>query len=169
MNSGDIFEHGGRKFIIQIEDDDDAHPPWERDDGHGPVRLGHGTKRPGERVLYDALLYDFQAAVRLAIAQGWGYDGKGVDEWRATGLTTRQIAASAVERDFSRLQDWCNERWWYVGVVVTLCDLDGTTPRPYYSESLWGIESDAGDYLVIVAGELADSILFDLIKNKREE
>jgi hypothetical protein len=74
-------------------------------------------------------------------------------------MTAKAYAAEAAERDFKRLRAWCNDEWTYVGAIVTLCDDDGETPRPLYSESLWGIESDAADYIAEVAEELADQII----------
>lgn len=70
---------------------------------------------------------------------------------RAT-MTARQYAAGAALVDFESLRDWCNDSWSYVGIVVT----DDATGD---SESLWGIESDAGEYLQEVRDELADQIL----------
>ena len=86
MNDGDTFsidDAPGYTFKLRIEFDDDADPPWERSDGHGPVRsirtlygLRHqGLKRPGERVMDngrgDYWLYDWQKACRLAREGGW--------------------------------------------------------------------------------------------------
>ena len=55
------------------------------------------------------------------------------------------------------MRQWCDGYWSYVGVVVTAqcpCCEDFTGP----SASLWGIESDAGDYLEEVARELAEEL-----------
>jgi hypothetical protein len=73
---------------------------------------------------------------------------------RAT-MSPRAYAALAAMQDYERLRDWCNDRWSYVGVVVTV-QRDGETVA---RESLWGIESDAGDYLLTVANELLAEIL----------
>lgn len=42
--------------------------------------------------------------------------------------------------------------------MVELCDDDGD-PVPGYDASLWGIESDADEYLEETAFELADEII----------
>jgi len=57
--------------------------------------------------------------------------------------------------DFDRLRRWCNDDWSYVGVIVApvcpCCD----EAKWDDAQSLWGIESDAGEYLQEVARELA--------------
>lgn len=74
---------------------------------------------------------------------------------RAT-MTAREYAARAAMQDYERLRDWCNDHWHYVGVIVTATDSDGCEID---SRSLWGIESDAGDYLLEVANELLGELL----------
>jgi hypothetical protein len=74
--------------------------------------------------------------------------------------TPRAYFAKAVEADYQRLCDWVEDRWHYVGIVVTMLDEDNETPRPLYRESLWGIESDSdASYFEEEAGNLADEIL----------
>lgn len=73
---------------------------------------------------------------------------------RAT-MTARQYAAAAAMADFERLRAWCNDQWSYVGVIVTASRNGIDLGRA----SLWGIESDAGDYLLTVANELADDAI----------
>jgi hypothetical protein len=79
---------------------------------------------------------------------------------RAT-MTERQYAAGAALANFKRLKDWCDDRWHYVGCVVTLLDDDDEETGE--TESLWGIESDCDDYLQETARELADQILARVI------
>jgi hypothetical protein len=142
----DIFEHRGRMFSIRLESDDSSDAPWDNQDTLGEVS-GWTTrnKAPGERILvsdrFSRRLYDFAGAV----AKG-----------RAEGLSGPKAAEVAVaEYDYHRR--WCNDQWCYIGVVVTLLD-DDDEPTDE-TESLWGIESDAEDYHVEVARELADEIL----------
>lgn len=194
MNSGDIFEHGGRKFILTIVEGADSSPPWDNEDGHGVIATRAGRKRPGERVLimddgFQTTFYDFPASLAKAREEGWGWmpDGwtvrqRGGGDWVAEGGTStaiaptkqeavstlfnlhrktmspRQYLAAAVERDYKRLLNWVTGEWRYVGVVVTLADDDGITPRPLYRESLWGIESDDLEHFAEVAHELASQI-----------
>jgi hypothetical protein len=60
--------------------------------------------------------------------------------------------------DFERLRAWCNDEWCWAGVIVTpFCECCGDYAEAR-AESLWGIESDAGDYLHEVAEELAEQV-----------
>lgn len=71
-------------------------------------------------------------------------------------MSARAYAAGAALRDFERLRGWCNDSWCYVGVVVRRA---GDCARCGDCESLWGIESDAGDYIRHeVAPELAQQL-----------
>jgi hypothetical protein len=150
LYDGDIFERGGRKFRFESRYDDDCDPPWQREDGHGPVTdWVRREKRPNERVLSEGRdgtyrYYDMQAAQQIALRDGW-------DAEPFHAGSRRQRAARAVEADFQRLYGWCNDRWGYIGIVITEAE---TGDR----ESLWGIESDCHDYHITVADELADEI-----------
>lgn len=156
------IEHNGRTYQVAIVHDDCQRTPWEEEDGHGPVSewrrrnyAGYYDKAPGEMLLCEdrgsARFYDFAEACRIARAEGWDAKPYG------TG-TKRQQAARAALADFDRLRRWCEGDWCYVGVIVSpLCDCCGT-PDGDRAESLWGIESDAGDYLDEVARELADQV-----------
>lgn len=156
------FDYLGFTFRAYVVADDDNPRPWEESDGYGPVRevskdwKGHLQKRPGERPLYVggrneySWVYDWQAAMREARRDGWGVSGG-----RLQGETQRQYAARAVAADFEFLRAWCRGEWRYVGVCVTrLGDAGDETDSPY-SHALWGIESNAGDYLREVAEDCA--------------
>lgn len=70
-------------------------------------------------------------------------------------MTARQYAAGAAMADYECLRKWCNDQWFFCGVVVRrkdACECCGM------SERLWGIESSAGDYLEDVARELAEQL-----------
>lgn len=70
-------------------------------------------------------------------------------------MTPRAYAAGAAMADYDRLRRWCADQWCYIGVVVRRagdCECCGET------ESLWGIESDAGEYVREVATELAEQL-----------
>ena len=153
------IEHGGATFKVALEFDVDRDPPWESEDGHGPVSdwkhhaFGQGTKppkAPGERdIVWDNgsyRTYDFAEACKIARRDGWGATGD-------AGMKPRQKAAHAAEADFQRLRAWCEGQWSYVGVTVELLDDKGDPTGE--TAALWGIESDAGEYLVEVAHELA--------------
>jgi len=150
---GSTFTHEGLEFHVRIEPDDNYDPPWERSDGHGPVRLARGTphtcgKRAGERILHSdrhtVWLYDWQKACELARRDGWN-----TKPYDAPNRIER-----AVQADFDFLRRWLDEQWCYVGVCVSLAD-----QAPDYAHSVWGIESDASDYIEETAHELADEII----------
>lgn len=145
----------GFTLRAKIEPDSDHGPPWEEEDGHGPVSdWTTRSKKPGERVLCQDRgsyrYYDFQGAVETALKEGWNappYDQG----------SKRQKAARAVERDFENLKDWCEDRWCYVGVVLSVSR--GGYVLDDCAASLWGIESDSDDYHIEVANELLDEAL----------
>ena len=155
MNDQDIFEFEGLKFRVHIERDDNDDAPWDREDGHGPVRFVHNingtpSKRPGERVLHkrrynEYYLYDWQAACKAARRDGWN-----AEPYDAPNRIER-----AVQADFDRLRRWLNDDWWYVGVCVTVEGEDGEPVPDKYEHALWGIESDCTAYIEEVAHELA--------------
>jgi len=163
------LEHKGFRITATIEADDDMTPPWEREDGHGPVSrhmrhaFGQGTKppkRPGEMILYwdhgTYRTYDFAEACRIALADGW--DAKPYN--RDGRETKRQQAAKAALADFKRLQGWCENRWYYVGVALQVTHIkSGVDLTGPYAAALWGIESDAGEYLTETANELLTEAL----------
>lgn len=116
---------------------------WQNPDGTWSAHVAPHMATPAR---YEATRGDVNAAISAVYAAH-----------RAT-MTPRAYAAGAAMRDFERLRDWCNDGWHYVGVVVELLDLNGKpTGR---DASLWGIESDAGDYFEEVAREIAGEIDF---------
>lgn len=132
--------------------------------------------------------YDFAGACKIARRDGWGFlpgalkYEKRADCWHARcegfngkehistdvnraisavykehreSMTPRAYAAGAAMADYDRLRRWCADQWCYIGVVVRRagdCKCCGET------ESLWGIESDAGEYVREVATELAEQL-----------
>lgn len=160
------FEHAGLRFRARLEPDHTGQTPWE-DDGHGPVSdWTTRDKRPGEMVLNRegrcARYYDFAAAVAIAKRDGWNAE----PYWRIE--TRGQRAAKAALADFKRIRDWCNDKWQYVGVVV---ERIGGAFGDYCGPddgSLWGIESDSGDYMTEVALDLADEIAAPILKTRAE-
>ena len=158
---GDTFEHLGHS-LRAVPGDDTCDAPWDRSEGHGPVSdWTSRTKRPGEVVLASDRsrhrFYDMQEAVATARRDGWGFKGD-------NGLKPGEKAARAAQKDFEFLYGWCNDQWSYVGVVVELMheDDDGELVGTGRTDSLWGVESVAEDYLVEVARECADCIIGEL-------
>lgn len=152
--SHDTITHDGMTFKIEKEHDHDAGTPWEREDGHGPVsNWTTRDKLPGELVLNTdgrsrCRYYDFAEACRIAQRDGWGARGTGKSE-----VSARAIAARAAREDFQHLRAWCNDEWSYIGVIVTLLDIEGNETDAV--QSLWGIADD-GSFAEQVAQELAE-------------
>ena len=156
---------------VKVGHDDDAEPPWEREDGHGPVRealtLGEEVKHPGERLLSGGLhgrnertwLYDFAEAVKIARRDGWecphGFNNV-LPECR---VTKKMMAQCAAELDFQRLRAWCNDEWEYVCVSVELRDAEGEIVE---GDSLCGVESD-GEYWKELAAEMINGLAEGLV------
>lgn len=139
----ETIEMHGLTFKVEHHPDYDAGAPWENVDILGEVDDGRRSKRPGERVINDRegrygwrRFYDFAGAVAKARAEGMS----GPD------------AAEAAEREFNWIKAWCEDRWSYIGVEVTLLDAEGNATD--YSDSLWGVEDDGG-YAATVANDLA--------------
>lgn len=166
---GDTFttEAEGFTLTATIYRDDFHGAPWVEEDGRGSVSdwRGRETKRPGEMALAHSdfggyRFYDFAEACRIARRDGWGARTPGLpadhpDAYKPKpGETAKAYAARAAMDDFRRLKAWCDDEWFYVGVAVT-AEKDGVLLTDKYECSLWGIESDAGDYLAEVANELA--------------
>jgi hypothetical protein len=162
LYDGDTFERNGRTFKVEFPYDEMNHEaPWDASDGHGPIRearagyTGRPSKDPGEVVLTSNRgtywIYNFAEAIRIAKRDGWN-----AKPYDVPGETNGQKAVKAVRADMEYLRRWLDDQWQWIGVVVTLLDEDGEeTDR---TASLWGIESDAREYLVEVAHELADEI-----------
>lgn len=164
LYDGETFERGGRTFKVTFPYDDSGEAPWERAEGHGPVSdWTRRNKVPGERVLSRdrglKRFYDYAEAIKIAKRDGWGLGEQELNALHSKlgkEPTRKQIAACAVEKDYEYLRRWCDNQWWYVGVVVELLDADGNGTGE--TESVWGIESDAYAYLAETANELADQI-----------
>jgi hypothetical protein len=156
------FMHEGRDFVATLHHDSYHGAPWDECDGHGPVTgWTRRDKRPGEMVLSEdrgsRRYYDFAEATEIAKRDGWGLcDVKRAALAARLGRepTRNEVVRAAVLADFEHLRGWCNDDWHWCGVVVRLADGD-----PNATESLWGIESNAGDYLQEAACELADALL----------
>lgn len=90
-------------------------------------------------------------------------------------LTSGEIRAEAVRRDFEFLRQWCNDQWEYTWVKVTLLrtnDEGELVEDERFSDSVGGVESYK-DHHVEVAFECAKSLIFQVKTaqeaNKREE
>jgi hypothetical protein len=142
-----------RTFSVKFEDDTDMGAPWKNSGGHGDVSdWTTRDKLPGELVLNtdrgQKRYYDFAGACRTALRDGW--DAKPYNDGTQT---KRQQAAKAAMADFEFLRAFCDNRWSYVGVIVTLLDDEGEETE--LSNSLWGVDNFDPNYPDEVAKELA--------------
>ncbi|WP_217468778.1 hypothetical protein, partial [Staphylococcus aureus] len=62
----------------------------------------------------------------------------------------RQQAAKAARADFEYLRAWCQDEWYWVGIIVTLLDEDGN--KTDIRDSLWGMASNDEDGISHEAG-----------------
>lgn len=157
-------ERDGFTLRARIEHDEHTGAPWEEHDGHGPVSdWTRRDKLPGELILCDdgrqKRFYDFAEACRIALRDGWN-----AKPYDVPGETPRQRAAKAARADYDWLRAWCDDSWNWCGVVVTASRAGVELGRA----SLWGIESDAGSYLVETANELAGEALAEAAAKVRE-
>lgn len=146
------FEQSGMTFRCEVIIDECADMPWEKHGCHGPV-LAKTKKGPGELRFNGDFVYDFAAAMKQAKKDGWGCEG-------TEGMTPGQIAEKAVRADFEYLRSWFNDEWYYVGVVVFPLTANNDELRAK-NEALWGIESNATQYIKETAHDLAREIAFN--------
>ncbi len=140
----------GNTLRLRLETGSDTVLPWENSDGHGPVSdWTTRDKRPGEWLLcsdrHSKRFYDF--AVTTAKRDGWGAPN--------SAGTRGEIAVRAVESDFHFLRDWCEGRWEYLTVFVTLLNSAG---EELASDCLGGVESHQ-DYWRDCALDMATALL----------
>lgn len=130
-------EYRGHQIEVTWHYDRDCDPPWENEDGHGPVtEWTRRDKGPGEVVLCSdsngrsKRFYNWHEAIKIAKRDGWDAPPY------KTG-TKGERAERAVKADFEWLRKWCNDLWCYMGRVVSV---DGKE-----IDSLWGIDSESID------------------------
>ena len=130
------------------------------------------SKSAGERLLvadsYSGRYYDFAEAMKIAKRDGWGLSDDGLaklTERLGHTPTKGQITEAAVEHDFQYLKDWCDEKWHYIGVIVTLFNEDDEEQD---SDSIWGVE-DYGSHYQELASELADGLIHKHELDVRED
>lgn len=149
------IEHLGQTVRIDYFYDDCADYPWQRADGHGPVRRsryshseGHSDKRPGEVPLNRTdrnqwqFYYDWQAAMKAAKKE----------HWNTAPYDAPNKALRAVQSDFDFLRAYLAQEWGYVGIVCTLLDDEGGDTGE--SDSCWGFETFK-DYHLEAGQEMA--------------
>ncbi len=104
----------GLTFALVIAYDDDADPPWEREDGHGPVSdWTRRDKRPGEWTLAEdrggfRRFYDAAGAQRIALREHWGPHRMPHERPRIAARLHHRWAAPGFA---ARLQGWLTARF----------------------------------------------------------
>lgn len=147
---------GGLYAIVKIEYDTDYGPPWKNSASHGVVSdWEHQTEADGRWVLcedrYSRRYYDWVETLKIAKRDGWGHSGD---------------IMGAVRRDYEYLRAWCNNEWYYVGVIVELYD---TNDELISEDSCWGYESYCEDYLCSEARSWLGWMLVNYRKQQREK
>ena len=147
---------GGLHAIVKIEYDTGYTPPWENSDGHGVVSdWEHRGEANGRWELcedhYSRRYYDRVETVKIAMRDGWGHSGGDIMD--------------AVRRDYEYLRAWCNDEWYYVGLIVELYDAN---EELIGEDSCWGYESYCEDYLCSEARSWLSWILVNHRKQQRE-
>jgi len=137
-----VFKLDGDSFLVRVENDASAEPPWEQSDQYGVVSAWvRRPRRPGELILNQDRgsfrYYDFRASVRKA-RKVWGCPNAG----------------HGARKDFERLRAWCQDHWHYIRLIVVPLNFRGE-PITELETAIWGIESDAGVYLAEAAQDLA--------------
>ncbi len=136
MISKESAVHNGHTITLRWFYDEDSGPPWENEDGHGPV--SDWTRRdpnPGEIVLSQDhgsyRYYDMREAVKIAKRDGWDCKPYGQG-------TKAERAKRSAQADFDHLHRWATDQWWYCGYQI---QIEGTD----WEDSLWGIDSESVD------------------------
>jgi len=141
----DTLQIGKHTFKVYVAADDTGRLPWEDDCIFEDVVSDwtRNAKRPWQRTLSEdrgsRRHFDVRQYIKVAKAQG------------CTGAQ----AAEQLERSFGYLRRFCADQWSYVGVIVKRVDAEG---EELESDSLWGIESDATDYIAEVARDMAQDM-----------
>ena len=133
-------------FKVDFLQDLDMSPPWENSEGHGPVsEWTTRDKKPGEVVLVRdrnmKRFYDGAEATRIAKRDGWGISPEEIKAFELANAVTptrKMIAQMAVQKDFDHLKAWCDDRWRYWHVQVTLLDPEGNETD--VSDCLGGVD-----------------------------
>lgn len=161
------FEHDGKQFRAYVELDDCNDAPWDSSEGHGIVSdWTRRDKKPGELILCEdrgsRRFYNFAQTIIKARADGWGVgesEVQALTQKLARTPTKGEIIERAVQLDYEYLRAWCNDEWQYIGVCVCLLDGEGEPVGNKYDAAIWGIESDADDYIRETARELTGDAL----------
>lgn len=137
-----VTADNGVTYVVSIEHDSDNNLP-DSGDWYGQLETAIERYSKGQRPS------GFNGNAEVVFS-----DRHGRVWWQPPADVPRNSNSFAAMR--KRVRGWYNDDWTYVGVVV-----EAHYPQPCghtdtVTESLWGIESDAGDYFAEVIGELMD-------------
>lgn len=170
-------QYGGFVLRVYIHQDEDMGPPWQEHDGHGKVSdwKSREDKQPGERPLSSDRgsyrFYNWAGAMKTAKADGWGLSDENKQELAkrkgkpVERLTTGEITAEAVQRDFEYLQGWAQDEWHWSGYTTEYSRDAGETWQDGEA-SVWGFDDE--EYMV---GEAFGSLKHEIdtmLKNEAE-
>lgn len=149
-------------YVARVYSDYDHGNPWDEECGHiSPEYFDRRDDVPsGWTVMptygHGYWAYNMSEALLKAAREKWGLDPSS-REYRAIQLkpghakpTRSQIRYAAVKADASRMADYINGGWHYVGISVT-----GEGEEETYEHAVWGIESDCEDWHYEIAKGLA--------------
>lgn len=153
----------GWKINVEFQRDEDTGAPWKECDGHGKVyetryREDHmdDWELNSERGWYR--YYDWKDTLPIAIRERW-------DAAPYHTGTKHEQAMRAMKADCEYLRRWCQDDWWYVGMIVTLLD---ENDKDIAEDSCWGYESDCIDYLASEARSWAAHMIVKARKERRK-
>lgn len=158
----------GWKIKVEFQYDNDSGPPWENCDGVGVIEESRYRGRPGEYGEYDDWIlnsdygwyhyYDWKATLPEAIRDGWNTKPYHF-------ANKREQAMAAMRSTCDYLREWCNNDWWYVGMIVTLLDQND---EELQEDACWGFESESMDYLCSEARDWAAHMIRKERRSRRE-
>jgi len=156
----------GWKIKVAFQYDSDSGPPWKDCDGMGVIEDSH--RRPGEYGEYDDWIlysdrgwyryYDWKATLPEALRDGWNTKPYHFH-------SKHEQAMAAMRSTCEYLRNWCNNDWYYVGMIVTLLDEDD---KELAEDSCWGFESESMDYLLEQARSWAAHMIRKERRDRRE-
>lgn len=155
----------GWKLVFKFQYDNDREPPWEDCCGTGVVTdwiHGAADEKYGW-VLSDGnwshRYYDWRATLPEAIRGGWDAAPYGEGN-------KHEQAMRAMKSTYELLRRWCDNDWWYVGLIVELYDKN---EDELGSDSCWGFESDAMSYITEHMRSWAARLISETRRKKRRE
>lgn len=151
----------GWKLKVKFQHDEFCEPPWKDCDRHGEIVETHcrqdymdDWELNSERGWYR--YYDWKATLPIAIKDRWDAAPYGVG-------TKHERAMRAMKADYEFLRAWCNDAWWWVGMIVTLLDENN---EQIDEESCWGYASNDVGYLCSEARSWAAHMI---VKERKEQ